>query len=787
MESKKVEFFNKLSFTTLLATLFLSLFFFIPYIPVTLEASKGFLISVGMTLALFFWLIARLGEGRFSIPKDKLILIGLSIPVVFLLSSFFSSSRYISLFGSGFELGTFGSMLVLFILFFLSSIYFQTEKNLWSFYRYLFIGATVVAIFEIINIFIGFDSFLPGLLKGISSGNLVGSWNDFAILFGLIVLLSMATIEFLRVKGPFLVMQYFLLVTGLFFLIIVNIPLVWILVGLFSIVIFVYSISIQQAGVKIVHDAEGKKKFPFTALVVVFVCLVFLVGNNSIGSLVSRYLSIQNVDVHPLVSTTLEIAYKAVKHNPLLGTGPNTFAIDWALWQPKEVTQSIFWNLDFVNGYSSLLTFAVTTGILGILAWLTFLAVIFLRIIKSLRKALSNALTNYFTMATLIVAIYTWVTIIVYTPNFIIFALAFASSGMLIGILAYNQSVPVRHFSFLGDPRNSFFSILGLMVLMIITLSTTYLYAEKFASIIYFSKGSVTQNNLESFAKSERMLSNALLLDQNDVYYRTISQVYIAEISLLINDKSISADTLKSNVQKLVNLAETSANGAVSQNPKQYLNYVNLGNVYTSLVPLQVSNSYESAVSAYEKARALAPNNPSILLSRATLEFTNKNNTEAKKFINQATDLKPDYTDAIFLLAQIETSEGNLGEAIRQAERASRLTPNDSTVFFRLGLLRYNNSDYTGAISAFEQAVILDSKYLNARFLLGQSYQKVGRTDDAKTQFTILSKVLPDNQDVKDALNSLSSGKVITPETNSKTTTPNTNTKATKPPLSGQR
>ena len=65
MESKRIEFFNKLSFLTLLSTIFLTLFFFIPYVPVTLEASKGFLLSVGTTLSVFFWLIARLGEGKF--------------------------------------------------------------------------------------------------------------------------------------------------------------------------------------------------------------------------------------------------------------------------------------------------------------------------------------------------------------------------------------------------------------------------------------------------------------------------------------------------------------------------------------------------------------------------------------------------------------------------------------------------------------------------------------------------------------------------------------------------
>lgn len=784
MESKKVEFFNKLSFYTLLATIFISLFFFIPYVPVTLEASKGFLLSVGATLALFFWLIARLGEGKFSFPKDKLIIAGAAIPVVFLLSSFFSSSKYVSLFGSGFELGTFGSMLILFIIFFLSSIYFQNEKRLWSFFLYLLIGGAILALFEIINMFVGFGRFAPGLLRGVSSGNLVGSWSDFAILSGLLVLVSLSTIEFLKTKGFLLFIQYFLIVSGLFFLIVINVPLVWVLVSLFSIIMFVYSISIQQAGVKVVHTDEGKKKFPFASLIVIFVCLIFLVGNSSIGNLISRYLSVQNIDVHPLASTTTQIAYKAIKHNPLFGTGPNTFNIDWALWQPKEVAQSVFWNVDFSNGFSSLMTFAVTTGILGLFAWLYFLFNFVLKVIRSLRKALSSSMSNYFTITTLLVSIYSWVTVVVYTPNFLMFSIAFASTGILLGILVYNQSIPSKHFSFLGDPRNSFFSILGLMVLMIVTLSTTYLYAEKFASIIYFSKGSVSSNNLESLVKSERMMSNALLLDQNDIYYRTLSQIYIAQIGILVNDKNISEDTLKTNVQKLVNAAEVSANSAVSKNPKQYQNYLNLGNVYSSLVPLQVTNSYESAVAAYDKAKAQAPNNPSVILARATLEFVKKNNEEAKKFIDQALELKSDYTDAIFLLAQIQTSEGNLAGAIKQAEKASGLSPNDSTVFFRLGLLRYNNSDYTGAISAFERAVILEPQYLNAHFLLGQSYQKVGRIEDARAQFDAIAKVLPENQDVKDALNSLSGSSAKDDKTTDAKTT---NNKATKPPLSGQR
>jgi tetratricopeptide (TPR) repeat protein len=780
MESKNVAFFNKLSFVTLLFTLFACLFFFIPYTPVTLEASKGFLLSVGATLSLFFWLISRLGDGKFVVPKDKLLLFGLAIPLVFLVSSLFSSSLYVSLFGSGFEVGTFGSMLVLFIVFFLSAVYFQTEKRLWHFIWALFIGGLILAVFELLNIFIGFDRILPGFLQGVSSGNLVGNWNNFALLFGIFVLLATFAIELLKTNIKLRIAQYALLSLGLLFLIIINTPLAWLLVGIFSVIIFVYSISLQHSGVKIIEGGEGKKRFPFASLVVIFISLMFLIGGNLVTGLISRFVSLNNPDIRPSIVTTTQIAWKSFKHNPLFGTGPNTFVIDWALWQPKDIAQTVFWNADFSTGFSTLATFAVTTGLIGLIALLLFLVTYIARGIQSIRIAFQNPLSNYFIMTTLMISIYSWVTIVFYNPNILMMMLAFASSGILIGILVSKQAVKVKEFSFLTDPRNSFFSILILLVLMVSAISLTYIYVEKFTSVIYFSKALKGENTVESLSKSEGMLLRAIALDKNDIYYRSLSQIYLNRINLLVNDKSVSEDTLKSSLQQLINLTQESSNLAVSQNPKQYLNYMNLGNVYSALVPLSVENSYESAMVAYNKAFTLSPNNPSIILSKATLEFIKKNNTEARKYITEALSLKANYIDAIFLLVQIETGDGNISEAIKQAEYAGSLAPNDPTVFFRLGLLRYNKGDYSGSISAFEKAVGLDNSYLNARFFLGQSYKKVGRSSDALTQFNILSKLAPDNQDIKDALNGVN---IPTPVI----TEPNNTDNTIKPLLKGKQ
>lgn len=757
MESKKVEFFNKLSFITLLLTLFSCLFFFIPYNPITLEASKGFLLSIGAVLSLFFWLISRLGDGKFLIPKDKLILFASFIPLVFLVSSLFSSSLYVSLLGSGFEIGTFGSMLVLFIIFFLSSIHFQSEKRLWYFIKLLFIGGAILIVFQFISLFVNFNNILPGFFQGISSGNLVGSWNTFAFMLGIIVLLSLFTTELLKTKLIFRIGQYLLLSLGMVLLIVINSPFVWLLICSFSIIIFVYSIFIQRSSAKIVRIEDKKKKFPFASLIIVFISFILLISSNIIGNFISSYINVDNTNIRPSIVTTSKIAFESIKHDPLFGTGPNTFAMDWVLWQPKDIAQTIFWNTDFSNGFSLLFTFAVTTGLLGLISLLLFLVVYIVRSIQSIHIALQNTLSNYFIITILMVSLYSWITIIFYNPNIIMLMLAFTTSGILIGVLVYKKAILVKSFSFLSDPRHSFFSILGIVVLMISTIFLTYVYIEKFTSIIYFSKGLTSGGNtIESLSKSERMFLKAISLDKNDVYYRSLSQLYLNEIDFILNsNEEIGEDTLKSNLQQLINNAEEKAQLAVNRNPKQYLNYMNLGNVYSALIPLSVSGSYESAVVAYDRALELAPNNPSIFLSRALLEFINKNNSEARNFIKQALNLKFNYVDAIFLLVQIETSEDNLSEAIRQAQYASEIVPSDPTIFFRLGLLRFNNNDYTGAISAFEKAVILDNNYFNARYFLGQSYKKVGRSSDALVQFNILSQIFPDNQDVKKAINEI--------------------------------
>jgi len=140
----------------------------------------------------------------------------------------------------------------------------------------------------------------------------------------------------------------------------------------------------------------------------------------------------------------------------------------------------------FNNGFSLLMSFAVAVCMTGCAARILFLATLAKRSAKSFRNMFNNTNSNYFTFITFITAIYSWFTIIFYVPNVVMFVLAFISSGILIGLMVQGHLIKSQEFSFLGDPRHSFFSILGIMCLMVLTLSTAYIYTEKFTLIAYF-------------------------------------------------------------------------------------------------------------------------------------------------------------------------------------------------------------------------------------------------------------------------------------------------------------
>jgi len=142
--STKAGLFNRISYYILLGTVSLLPIFFIPGFDI--EISKSFLISIGVLLSFSFWMISRLLDGYFSIPKTPILYSAFATLVAIVLASFFSEVPTISFIGSGFDIGSAGNILVLFLGLFMASILFTGSKRKTTLYFFIIIGTIICAL-----------------------------------------------------------------------------------------------------------------------------------------------------------------------------------------------------------------------------------------------------------------------------------------------------------------------------------------------------------------------------------------------------------------------------------------------------------------------------------------------------------------------------------------------------------------------------------------------------------------------------------------------------------------
>jgi cytochrome c-type biogenesis protein CcmH/NrfG len=188
-----------------------------------------------------------------------------------------------------------------------------------------------------------------------------------------------------------------------------------------------------------------------------------------------------------------------------------------------------------------------------------------------------------------------------------------------------------------------------------------------------------------------------------------------------------------------------SAQAATKLGPNNYENWAVLGSVYQTVVPLNIDGAYQNAKDAYTHAVTLDPTDPTLEYTLAQLEIAQKNDAAGEADLNQAISLKPDYTQAIFLLSQLEVQEGKAKDALQAAEAAQYFSPNDPTILFQVGILKSANGDIPGAEQALLQAVQINPQYANAHFFLAVMYALQNQFVPAITQLQAVSALSKDN------------------------------------------
>lgn len=774
-------FFEKVGFIITLVGLFLAPIFFIPSANVPFQFGKVLLIVLAVLLAFVCFILARLKEGAIQLPEKIFMASAVFLVLANFLAAIFSGNVAWSMAGQGFEIATFVSIFVMTALLVVAAALFQSRDRIFFSYIVFLLASLLIFAFQVVRLF--FPAWLTfGGIFSSNTASLIGRFNDLGIVFGAVVLLSLATTKLLVLNKFFRICLYIILAIALLVLVVVNFSIVWWAVASFALILSVYLWAVRQTAIpngeqstgNILPVSSNKRKISYAALVVLLISLIFIadnfIQNNPIGSRIADALDITQLEVRPSWQVTTEVSLKSLVDNPIFGVGQNKFVYQWLKHKPPSINNTIFWNTDFNFGVGLIPSMAVTTGGLGLLAWLVFLALFLYVGFRAIFFTNGDQFNRYLTVSSFSVAVYLWVFSIFYIPSVVIFALTFFFTGLFLASLYQDKNFKSRslEFVFSDSPKKSFFATLSLVILLVVTIMIGTVVVRKFSAFVNFQKALLVFNTNGDIVVTESGLKKAISLNEMDVYNRFLAELSLVKINNIFSrsEADLKTDAVKTEFQTAFGEAINYARRAIELNTGDYQNWVEAGRVYAAVVPLKITGAYENALENYNKALELNPQSPLLYLTRARVDLANGDNKKARTLIDKALELKPDYTDAIFLLAQIEVDEGNLGEAIRSVEKVAQIAPNDPTVFFQLGLLNYNNKNYKKAIEALERAIVLSPDYANARYFLGLSYYQNGKNSEAIKQFTEIQKTNSDNQEIDLILKNLKAGK--TPFTDAK-------------------
>lgn len=763
LSSSTSNFLEKTAYAFLMPLPLLLPFFFVPSLAYPMQFGKMILVSLCVLFAFAFWIVARLKDGKFEFPNTPVVIAGGAIFLVTLISGLFSDAVRTSLFGQSIEVGTVASLGVSFLLLFLVSLLFHTKNRIFYAYLTFFVSFVLVSIFFVSRLFMGPSFFGFGIFQDITS-NMVGGWNDLAVFFGVGIILSMITLELVDLSKFVKILTYVSVGLSLTFLAVINFLPVWYVVALFSLIFLVYTISFNKS---IGFASEGSaasttRNISPSSLTVLLISFAFILGGSWIGPAIADTLNITQVEARPSWASTFSIVQSVLSSNLLLGAGPNRFAENWNMFKPDGINSTVFWNTDFNFGIGFIPTFFVTTGLMGAIAWIVFLALFVYLGFKAVLSSVEDRVSRYIIASSFFTSLFLWIIDIFYIPGSAMVMLTFFFTGLFIAALFQSKKIKVKVVSFVDDPKKGFVSVLTLILLLIGAISVGYAFVEKYVAAVYFQKGVIAYNTEGKLDKAESYLNRAVVLDDTSSYFRSLTQIDMLRMTDLFSaQRKASEETIKTQFPILLASALDHAQRAVSVDSSNYQNWISLGGVYEALVPLKIANAnaYKSADTAYQQALKLNPRSPAILLTLGRLEASNGDNSKAKEYVGRALQQKNNYTDAIFLLAQIQIQDGNIKDAIDSVQAASILAPNDSGTFFQLGFLRYNYKDYKGSVSALKRAVTLNPAYANAKYFLGLSYQKIGQVQDAIVQFNQLKLSNPDNKEIDLILSNLNAGR----------------------------
>lgn len=745
-----------------------SLLMFVPNAGGLLGPSKVFFLLFVVLVVVVCTSLAILRSGAVAVRFVPILLAWWAIVLAGLISALLSPTLLSSLFGDALEIHSVGFIALLGMVMTLIPVVGMSKRAIVYLYGGVIAVAALLVVFHYVRVVAG-----PGVLSFGQFTNpastLIGSFNDLGLLLGAMVLLLLVAVLQLRVSNRVLggVAVAVALILGL--LTMVNFFAIWIVLGLFSLLVLMYSLTKDRFGVSAEQGAAStdyKTSVGTIGIIamVFIVSTVFMIGGTSLGTSVSQLTGVSYLEVRPSVTATISIMREVYSENLLTGSGPNRFVEMWQLHKDPAIMQTIFWDTPFNAGNGYVPTWFITTGALGLVAWVFFLfQFCYTGVTMLLRGQATDDFWYFIGTSSFVLGFFIWLMAIVYVPGPAILILGAVCTGVM--LVAHQALLPKRMaiFNMLTTARTGFILIALVMLVIISAIAVGYGAVRQATAAYTFvtATSAVTPNSQNPAGEITAQIIEAFRLYQSDTFAREIALYNQLQLNALLSLPSVTAEQ-QQQVEATVATGLTAARDAVALKPTDARNAKILGDLYAVLAVNNIEGARERANEAFSLAESRDPQNPYYVLQKAIIAYRANDVDAARSLVMQSITLKPNYTEAIFLLSQIDIAAGDVKKAIDTTLALVQLEPQNPARYYQLGVLYSADGNREAAIAAFSEAIAREATYANALYLRALEYVRGGQTDLAVTDLEKVRALNPDNEAIAGLIDQVRRGTITT-------------------------
>lgn len=372
-------------------------------------------------------------------------------------------------------------------------------------------------------------------------------------------------------------------------------------------------------------------------------------------------------------------ALEVFLHNPIFGTGVETFAYSYYQYRPQAHNLVSEWDFLYNKAHNEFLNYLANTGLIGFLSYMALILTFIFWSVKKIIFSKSDRLITLVILASLVsyhIQNFFGFSVVIIAVFFYLFpAIAFITTDSLKPFNIPSIFHPLSSI-FKLVYRKPFYTKLTKIIVIVISSLMIITLLRYYWADTYFAAGN-NANEAGNPGRAYNQLVEAVSLNSGEPYY--LSELAYASaasaVAIQEEDSSISA--------RLKEETTLETEKVLKNNPKNVSFYRTAIRTYYYISILDKQFTAKT-LQILDDTIALAPTDAKLTYNKAIILGQAGRNEEAILALQKTIALKPNYRDAYYTLGLFYFDEKQKDKAVEQMKKVLQLIPDDSEATAKL-------------------------------------------------------------------------------------------------------